>query len=117
MLPNISVETDDRNCLIIQAEALADGKVITNDIVEMFSDHEFDIVGRYDNMINTGGVKVFPEQIEAKLQHTVNLPFFITAEEDNDLGQRVVLVLESETNTLGPAVFQSLEKYEVPKNL
>lgn len=115
VLPNISVETDDRNCLIIEAKALAEGKIITNDIVKMVSETEFDIVGRYDNMINSGGVKLFPEPIERKLQKHIECPFFITSEDDADLGQRVILILESDSNALDTSVFKSLEKFEVPK--
>ena len=115
ILPNISIVTDDRDCLVIDAKALASDKVITNDIVEMVSDNEFDIIGRFDNMINSGGVKLFPEQIEAKLQSHIESPFFITSEEDDDLGQRVVLVLESDSNKLDSEIFKSLDKFEVPK--
>lgn len=115
LLPNISVETDDRSCLVIEAKALADDKVITNDMVNMISKTEFDIIGRFDNMINSGGVKMFPEQIEAKLQDLIQASFFITSEDHDDLGQRVVLVLESDTNQLDTSIFECLDKYEVPK--
>lgn len=115
VLPNITVDTDDRNCLLIEAEDLVDEKVITNDIVEMVSETEFDILGRFDNMINSGGVKLFPEQIEAKLQGLIDFPFYITSEDDDDLGQRVILILESNSNSLNSEIFKTLEKFEVPK--
>lgn len=115
LLPNISVDIDDRNCLVIEAKALTDGKVVTNDIVKMVSANEFDIVGRFDNMINSGGIKMFPEQIESKLQSQIETPFFITSEDDDDLGQRVILILESDTNELDASIFKVLEKFEIPK--
>ncbi|WP_460219082.1 AMP-binding protein [Psychroserpens sp. MEBiC05023] len=114
-LRDISISKDERGCLVIEAEALSENKVVTNDVVEMLSETEFSISGRYDNMINSGGVKLFPEAIEAKLQELIKERFFITSEKDKDLGQKVVLILESDTSTLNASVFNGLEKFEVPK--
>ncbi|WP_299335361.1 AMP-binding protein [uncultured Psychroserpens sp.] len=115
ILRDISISKDDRDCLVINAPELSDDVVVTNDVINLVSDTEFDIIGRFDNMINSGGLKLFPEVIEAKLQDTIETRFFITSESDNDLGQKVVLVLEAETNTIDPSVFDTLDKFEVPK--
>ncbi|WP_298896037.1 AMP-binding protein [uncultured Psychroserpens sp.] len=117
VLRDIQISTDDRSCLIIDAKKLSDEKIITNDIIEIVSSTEFNIIGRFDNMINSGGVKLFPELIEAKLQDKIKTRFFITSEADKDLGRKVVLVLESDSNVLEPLVFQDLKKFEVPKSV
>ncbi|MDG5491854.1 AMP-binding protein [Psychroserpens sp. SPM9] len=116
-LPNVVISQDDRQCLVIEAEKLSEAKVITNDIVELVTPTAFDIIGRFDNMINSGGVKLFPELIESKLQDKIDLPFFITSEADKDLGQKLVLVLEGATNDLNSTVFDELDKFEVPKEI
>jgi len=116
-LPSVSISQDDRSCLIIEAKKLSEDKIITNDSINLVSQTEFDLIGRIDNMINSGGVKLFPELIEAKLQEKIKLPFFITSESDEDLGQKVILVLESETNQLDAKVFEGLEKFEIPKTI
>ncbi|MCK8480753.1 AMP-binding protein [Psychroserpens algicola] len=114
-LRDISISKDDRDCLIIDAPALADHTIITNDVVEMISDNQFKIIGRYDNMINSGGVKLFPEVIEAKLQDKIENRFFISSETDKDLGQKVILVVEGDSNTIDTSLFEDLDKFEVPK--
>ena len=115
ILNNIEIHTDDRGCLVIEAKDLADGIITTNDVVDMVSETAFDIVGRYDNMINSGGVKLFPESIEAKLRKTIKSPFFITAETDKDLGEKVVLVIEGNSNDFSKDTFKGLTKFETPK--
>jgi len=98
-LPGIGIETDERGCLVINAPYLRE-KVITNDIVEIFTKEEFVWRGRYDNVINSGGVKISPEILEAKIgkiftRLDLNNRFFIHHQPDQLLGQRLVLVIES----------------------
>ena len=117
ILRDIKISKDDRDCLVIDAQELSDDLVVTNDVVEMISDTEFDIIGRYDNMINSGGVKLFPEAIEAKLQDKLDRPFIIASEKDETLGERVIMVVEGDTNEIDPSVFKGLDKFEVPKSV
>lgn len=115
ILRDIKISKDDRDCLVIDAEELSEDTVITNDVVDMISESEFDIIGRIDNMINSGGIKLFPEAIEAKLQDKLDKRFIIASEKDETLGEKVILVLEGDSNQVDPAIFKVLEKYEVPK--
>ena len=116
ILPNITISQDNRDCLIIEAPHLFDGKVITNDIVKIHTKTSFDFLGRYDNIINSGGVKLFPEQIEEKLSKVIEERFFIASEMDNILGERAILVIEGENNTLPKSAFETLDIYEKPKS-
>lgn len=115
ILRDIVISKDDRDCLVIEAPKLSENKIVTNDIVELISQETFEIIGRYDNMINSGGVKIFPELVEKKLQGKIENRFFITSESDPDLGEKVVLVIECDTNAIDNAVFEDLEKFEIPK--
>ncbi|SDS47821.1 O-succinylbenzoic acid--CoA ligase [Formosa sp. Hel1_31_208] len=117
ILRDIFISKDDRDCLVIDAKELSKDVVLTNDVVDMISDTEFDIIGRYDNMINSGGVKLFPELIEAKLQDKIDKRFFITSEKDKDLGEKVIMVIEAESNQLDAEVYSGLEKFEIPKTV
>ncbi len=94
-LPNILVEKDQRNCLRIIAPILLDEKLQTNDVVELVSPSEFVWKGRADFVINSGGIKYFPEQIEAKLSDQIELPFFISSLPDERLGEKIIFVIES----------------------
>ncbi len=117
ILPNINISQDDRGCLIIDAPNISKEKLVTNDIVELYSETEFEWLGRYDNVINSGGIKLFPEQIEEKLQSKIPQRFFIASEEHPVLGEQLILVLEGESNAVNTSVFNDLNKYETPKTV
>jgi O-succinylbenzoic acid--CoA ligase len=113
--PNIKISKDARDCLVVDAPKLSNETVVTNDLIHLINEKQFEIIGRYDNMINSGGVKVFPELIELKLQDLIERRFLIASENDNDLGQKVIMVIEGDTSDFDKEVFSQLEKYEVPK--
>ncbi|MCH4552619.1 AMP-binding protein [Aestuariibaculum lutulentum] len=115
VLPGVAISQDHRDCLVIEAPKLCQEKIITNDIVKIHSKSEFEWLGRFDNVINSGGVKLFPEQIEAKLQNKIKDRFFIASEPNEVLGEQLILVVESETNDLNSEVFSELDKFETPK--
>lgn len=117
IFPNVAIETDDRGCLVISADYLNVDHIVTNDVVELVSDRQFKLLGRYDNVINSGGIKLFPELIEDKLSLKIDSRFFIAAEADKELGERLILVLESDNDTLDTSVFDVLDKYEIPKQV
>ncbi len=117
ILRDISISKDDRDCLVIDAPKLSDTKIFTNDIVDLISEETFEIIGRYDNMINSGGVKVFPELVEKKLQNKIDKRFFIASEGDAELGEKVILIIEGDLNAIDDSVFEDLEKFEVPKKI
>jgi O-succinylbenzoic acid--CoA ligase len=117
ILPNITVSKDTRNCLVINAPKLSDKSIITNDVVELLSDTSFKILGRYDNVINSGGIKLFPEQIEAKLQRLISNRFFITSKTHDTLGQQLIMIVEGASNGIESSVFECLKTYEKPKHI
>ncbi len=97
-LPGVEISKDNRGCLVISADYLQK-PVITNDLVDIPERGKFLWLGRWDTMINTGGVKVVPEKLEKKLEtifHQVNFHnrFFIAALPDDRLGNKIVLVIE-----------------------
>lgn len=116
-LPGIKVSKDDRGCLVINAPKLSDEEIITNDIVDVISDSSFEWLGRFDNVINSGGIKLYPEQIESKLQDKIPGEFFIASREDDTLGDKLILVVEGEKRTIDNSVFSELDKYEKPKEI
>ncbi|UWX56139.1 AMP-binding protein [Maribacter litopenaei] len=91
-LPNVFFSCDKRGCLVIEAPLVVMEKVVTNDIVDLVSDQEFHWLGRYDNVINSAGVKLFPETIENKLMPPVESPFIIAGIDDERPGQKLILI-------------------------
>lgn len=117
ILEHVSITTDDKSCLVIDVPSISDEKVVTNDIVTILNANQFKWIGRYDNVINSGGIKLFPEQIEAKLASKISNRFFIIGQPDDILGSRVVLVIEGEQFDIDATLFDTLEKFEKPKEV
>jgi O-succinylbenzoic acid--CoA ligase len=115
VLPNVSINLDERECLVIKAPKVSEGKVVTNDIVKQYSKTTFEWLGRYDNIINSGGIKYAPEQLEAKLNDKIKTRFFIASENHKILGEAIIIVLEADNNQLNTSVFNCLTAFETPK--
>ncbi len=93
-LPNVQLSTDERGCLVIIAAYLPE-KIVTNDRVQMASSSRFKWLGRFDNIINSGGIKVQPEILEKQFQEILQKPCAIFGKSDEMLGQKMVLVVET----------------------
>lgn len=117
VLPNVAISVDDRNCLVIEALELSPDKIITNDIVEILNEVQFVLKGRIDNVINSGGVKIFPEEVEEKLAKYISTSFFIASLPDEKFGEKVILVLEGKSFEVDKAIFSELSKYQIPKEI
>ena len=117
VLPNVTISCDENSCLLIHAPRISDEIIHTNDIVESINENQFIFVGRKDNVINSGGVKLFPEFIEEKLAGKIDRNYFITSKPDKELGEKVVLVVEGEKFVISDHVFEDLEKYEKPREV
>jgi O-succinylbenzoic acid--CoA ligase len=123
LFPNVEILTDVNGCLVIDAPRISDKIIVTNDLVKIYEDSKFKWLGRLDNIINSGGVKIVPEQVELKLQKIISNRFFISSIPDDILGEKVILLIESKINkkldfykkqldNLG-----TLNKYETPKKI
>jgi O-succinylbenzoic acid--CoA ligase len=119
-LPKINFSRNETGCLQIHAPEISTETIRTNDVVELLSPTAFKFLGRIDNVINTGGVKVHPEVVEEKLSLHLKYPFFIASEKDSALGERVILVVETEKilqlQNFSEA-FKTLSAYEKPKKI
>jgi O-succinylbenzoic acid--CoA ligase len=120
-LPDITFSQDPRGCLVIEAPGLLEHPLVTNDMVKLISEKTFMWLGRYDHIINSGGIKLNPEQIEDKLSPGIDCRFLIAGLPDERLGQKLVLVLESKDQAgislQNLAKTPNIEKYEMPKEV
>lgn len=98
-LPGISLSQDQDDCLIINAPALCAQTLYTNDIVRFHGKDRFQVIGRRDNTICSGGIKIQIEQVEAWLQSIGMDNIMITYREDKALGQALVYLTTDEINT------------------
>jgi O-succinylbenzoic acid--CoA ligase len=96
-LPHVEVSLDARGCLVVHAPLLAAQALVTNDVAELVSNQTFRILGRIDHVINSGGLKIHPMELEKKLSQLIHVPFYIGPEASEKWGQQVVLHIEGET--------------------
>jgi O-succinylbenzoic acid--CoA ligase len=124
-LPGVRVHTDNRNCLVISAPYL-ESEIVTNDLADVRTENKFKWLGRWDNVINSGGVKVSPENLEQRIgkiftRLKVNNSFFIHGLPDENLGQKISLIIEGELTRasfkeIRDAMVHSFSAYEIPKD-
>jgi O-succinylbenzoic acid--CoA ligase len=111
---SVSLSADD--CLVIDAPAVHDGQLITNDIAELQTDGRFRILGRKDNVICSGGIKIQTEEVERLLRPHLREPFLITKSPDPRLGEQVVMLTEAtDFDALRRCCAAVLPKYWQPR--
>ncbi|MCF6168050.1 AMP-binding protein [Lutibacter sp.] len=123
-LPNISISIDKRGCLVIDAPKISSEKVITNDLVTLISEKEFKWLGRFDAIINSGGIKLIPEQIEINIGRILTTRFFVSGIPDVILGEKLILVVECANKEIAKEeLLKKIKKlklvssYEIPKEV
>jgi O-succinylbenzoic acid--CoA ligase len=115
-LPDVTIYIDKRNCLVIDAPKVSDEIIFTNDVVQMISENEFEWLGRFDNVINSGGIKLYPEKIEEKFSNIITNRFFVAGIPDEKLGEKLVLIIEGKKQVIN---YKNLDflKFETPKEV
>lgn len=121
-LEGISVGKSDTGCLKIFMPGLETPCIETTDLAEVKDEHTFKITGRKDLIINSGGIKLSPEEIESKLSLELKDPFFISSLPHKTLGQQVVLITKKSNSpnaeqTIHEICVRLLNKYERPKRI
>lgn len=117
-LPGVTIGSDDGS-LTINYPALGIESLVTNDLIQLIDANRFKWLGRSDFTINSGGIKIHPEQVEILLAQLIPVPFFSFGVKDELLGERHVLAIESlkEIDLSKAQLSGQLSKYELPKEL
>ncbi|MBR4721612.1 MAG: hypothetical protein IK053_01000, partial [Muribaculaceae bacterium] len=118
-LNGVTFSTDARNCLIINAPDFSFSPIVTNDIVDLIDNRQFKWLGRADNVIITGGKKVFPEDVERKISAAIEIgDFYITSRPSTKWGEEIILVTDNydiDEDTLLARLRAALISHECPK--
>ncbi|MGF1584851.1 MAG: AMP-binding protein [Bacteroidales bacterium] len=123
VLEDISISADERNCLVIDAPELNDQILTTNDIIEIKDEQHFRWLGRWDNVINSGGIKIIPESIEKIISGIRPERLVIVPFPDDKFGEIPVLVIETETIGISESrelldrISTQTDKYSAPKRI
>ena len=122
----VVLSQDPDGALIIDAPSVNPEVLHTNDLVEFNGNGQFRVLGRKDNTINTGGVKVQIEEVEALLRDHLDCPFMVVPAPDPKFGQIIVLLVEMDFPDSGCVILDdtsinsailSLPKYWQPKKV
>ena len=122
-LGNITFTVDERDCLVIHTPHFAVKQFVTNDVVSLADERTFRWIGRYDHVINSGGVKIFPERVEQKIAALFTRRFFIIACADEKWGECVALAIEgdplpwADEVALLARIRAAVDRYEVPRRV
>ncbi|MBQ8521451.1 MAG: AMP-binding protein [Bacteroides sp.] len=112
----VHIQLSEEGTLIIYAPEVCPDELTTNDIAEINAEGRFRILGRKDNIINSGGVKIQIEQVEAALREHISTPFQITSAPDKKFGEVVAMLYEEGTEAeLRETCRRILPPYRVPK--
>ncbi len=123
----VKLRLDNRGCLCIRINFLSK-EIITNDLVELVEERKFRWLGRIDNVINSGGIKIIPEKVESIFEEVFNQlqiknRFLVAGTPHDQLGQQVTLIMEGspfekpvQEKILNVKIHQ-LSKYELPKKV
>ncbi|RLD90680.1 MAG: O-succinylbenzoic acid--CoA ligase [Bacteroidetes bacterium] len=119
-MEHVSLSRQNRQ-MVIDAPAIGVHQMLTNDVVELNQDGSFIVLGRKDNVVISGGIKLFPEAIENKLEEVCKKPFYFLGVSDNVLGCKLVMYVESDepidVDGLKKTISMLLDKYEMPKDI
>ncbi len=112
--PSVKVSLNADDCLVIDAPLVCSERLVTNDIAEL-SAGRFRILGRKDNVICSGGIKIQTETLERQLRPHLQMPFLITKRPDAKFGEVMVLLTEGAVDEARQVCAQVLSKYHQPK--
>ena len=117
--PSVKVSLNEDRCLVINAPLVCAERLVTNDIAELSSgtdpEVKFRILGRKDNVICSGGIKIQIEMVERQLRPHLQAPFLITKRPDAKFGEAVVLLTEGTVPEAQEVCERILPKYHQPR--
>ena len=117
--PSVKVSLNEDSCLVIDAPLVCPSRLVTNDIAELSSgtvpNMKFRILGRKDNVICSGGIKIQIETVERQLRPHLQAPFLITKRPDAKFGEVVVLLTEGTVPEAQEVCERILPKYHQPR--
>ena len=113
---SVKVNLNDEGCLVIDAPEVCEQRLVTNDIAELATNNQsFKILGRKDNVICSGGIKIQAEEVERMLKAHLHIPYLITKRSDKKFGEAVVLLTEGDVDEARQVCEAVLPKYQRPK--
>ena len=120
----VKIWLNEEGCLVTDAPAVCAYPLVTNDRAELSPSHMengietpcFRILGRKDNVIDSGGIKIQIEEVESRLKSFLTSDFAITSCPDERFGETVVLLTtDSSIDAINEICQQHLPKFWQPR--
>jgi O-succinylbenzoic acid--CoA ligase len=119
-LEGIEITKDDDGSATIFTPYYMSG-LATNDLIELNNNGQFQVQGRKDFVVNSGGVKLQIEQIEKAInnKYPEKLKFVISSIKDEKLGEKLVLVCEkkAQIENYDLSFLKEINLFAVPKEI
>ena len=116
-LPGVTFAVDERDCLVINLERFSFNRLVTNDVVTLVGNDRFRWVGRYDNVVNSGGIKLFPEEIESEMASMIKGEFYLGGVPDDKWGERLVMYVTPAPEFAMDRLRDNLPHVKLPKEV
>ena len=113
--PSVKVSLSEDGCLVIDAPEVCPERLVTSDIAEI-SPQGFRILGRKDNVICSGGIKIQIEEVESRLRPFLRVPYLISKRPDPKFGEVSVLLTEGSVDEARQICERILPKYYLPRH-
>ncbi len=92
---SVKVSLSEEGCLVVDAPLVCAERLVTNDMAELSADgRAFRILGRKDNVICSGGIKIQIEEVERRLRPFMRVPYLLSKRQDPKFGEAAVLLTE-----------------------
>ena len=117
--PSVKVSLSDEGCLVIDAPEVCAERLVTNHIADLSlgpgPSDRFRILGRKDNVICSGGIKIQAEELERQLHPHLRVPYLISKRPDAKFGEVVVLLTEGSVDEARQVCERVLPKFHQPR--
>ncbi|MEZ4799262.1 MAG: AMP-binding protein [Flavobacteriales bacterium] len=118
---SIIINLDERGCVHFEVPYFDNLKVQTNDLALLIDENSFELLGRIDRVVNSGGRKIQVEELEELITSEIQWPFYLCGKPDDLLGEKLVLMVETgegiQSNEFFESAFNKLSKLDQPKEI
>ena len=113
----VRLSLNEHGCLVVTAPHIGCHNLATHDIAEMDARGRFRILGRSDNTINSGGIKIQPEQVEETLRRNGLAHVLLTSVPDPKFGESTVLLTTADPTEAQRICHSCLPPYTIPRRI
>ena len=116
LLEGIKISRADNSALVIETPHLRTKTHLTNDEVKLMDESHFILIGRLDEVINTGGIKIHPRVVEEILSlNRLEKEFFVCGTPHPELGSQITVVIHAEKDSELSSIQEYIETLDWPQ--